>query len=92
MLIVVLCLTTACAESIGSIEPPKVAQPDDELTERCEDPVVVNVPENGKRITQFKVEQYWLKDRRNLAKCRDQLDELVEWYTNRDNAIQGITL
>lgn len=75
----------ACSDSIGSVEPPKLAPPPVELTAPCERPVLL--PERV--LIQREVENYWLRDRASLIECGQYKDLLEDFYNDRDQRIGG---
>lgn len=85
MLSAALSVLIACSDSIGSVEPPLLSPPPARLTRSCEKPVLL--PEGD--LTQAEVEFFWINDRENLIRCGLQLNELIEFYRNRDKGITG---
>lgn len=57
-----------------------LAQPSEELTRPCADPV--DLP-NG-AMGSGQVKPLWGKDRKSLADCRDEKKALVNFYKTRD--------
>lgn len=82
-LIAALSALAACSGSIGSVEPPILADPPEDLTRSCERPVLL--PDRD--LTQREVEMFWINDRENLIRCGLRLQELIEFYNNRDKGI-----
>lgn len=78
-----LSVTTACSDSIGSVEPPILADPPLGLIATCERPVLLP----SRSLTQVEVEAYWIRDRSNLINCRLQLQSLIDFYKKRDKRI-----
>lgn len=76
---------TACAGSIGSVEPPILQAAPEELTKPCERPVELPVRE----LTQLEVEAYWIQDRENLIRCGYSFQQLQDYYLDRDNRVTG---
>lgn len=85
MLVGLLLALTACADSIGSVEPPKLIPAPVALTTSCERPV--QLPESV--LTQADVESFWLRDRAELVTCGERLEALRDFYISRDNLISG---
>ncbi len=85
MLIAGLSALAACSESIGSVEPPKLTPPPEEITVRCDRPGAL--PERP--LTQSEVEAYWIRDRERLVQCGYRFDALLAYYTDRDSRIAG---
>ena len=85
MQIVLLLGLTACSASIGSVEPPKLVTPPEELTESCARPVLLP----DRELTQAEVEMFWINDRENLIRCGYRLQELIAFYQDRDERIQA---
>jgi hypothetical protein len=83
MLIAVLLVLTACSESIGSVEPPVLADPPEEFTKECSRPVLLP---NGP-LTQSEVENLWIQDRNHLISCGMQLQALIDFFESRDKRI-----
>lgn len=83
MLIVALSMLTACGESIGSVEPPKLSSPPLGLTGPCARPI--DLPD--RELTQKEVEFYWINDRENLIRCGLQLQDLIAFYEDRDGRL-----
>ncbi len=80
-----LSVLTACGESIGSVEPPILAEAPPELTRPCPRPV--KLPESS--LTQLEVEANWIEDRGRLISCSERHGALVEFYQDRDSRIIG---
>jgi len=83
MLIAVLLATTACLDSIGSVEPPILVDPPLGFTVACERPVLLP----SRSLTQAEVESFWISDRSNLISCGLQLQALIDFYVKRDTRI-----
>jgi hypothetical protein len=83
MPVIALSMLTACAGSIGSVEPPLLGDPPPKLTTECAKPSLL--PE--RELTQKEVEFYWINDRENLIRCGIQLADLVSFYRDRDGAL-----
>ena len=86
MPIVSLLVLAACSDSIGSVEPPVLADPPEGLTESCPRPILL--PE--RELIQAEVERYWINDRSNLIGCGLQLQALIDFYKKRDTRITDI--
>lgn len=86
MLIALLSTLTACEESIGSVESPKLKPPPSGLTDLCSRPVLLP----NRELTQREVEAYWITDRERLIRCGYKLQQLIEFYVDRDRRISGI--
>lgn len=74
-----------CGDSIGSVEPPILADPPVSLTLPCEKPVLL--PE--RELKQVESESYWIADRSELISCADEKAALVDFYRDRDHRIAG---
>lgn len=85
MLLVPLFLLTGCADSIGSVEPPKLAPAPISLTEPCARPVLLP----DRELSQSEVERFWLRDRGSLITCAERQQALKDFYTSRDKKITG---
>ncbi len=86
MLVGLLLVLTACADSIKSIDgPPQLDPIPENLTNRCARPVVLP----DRELTQEEVEMYWLNDRANLVACGLSRDAILEYYRKRDALITG---
>ena len=83
MLIVAQLVVTACSESIGSVEPPKLANPPRGLTLLCNKPVELPLHP----LSQLEVEVLWIDDRNNLIGCGLRLQSLIDFYKSRDKRI-----
>lgn len=83
MLIAVLSTLTACGGSIGSVEPPKLTPPPAGLTDPCQRPSLLP----DRELTQEEVEFFWINDRERLVRCGYQLQQLVDFYKDRDGRI-----
>lgn len=76
---------TACSESTGSVEPPLLQNPPEEISEPCERPVELPLSS----LTQLQVEKFWIIDRSSLIDCASRLDILTAFYKIRDQGIIG---
>jgi hypothetical protein len=85
MLLGQLFLLTACAESIGSIEPPVLVDPPASLVVKCSRPVILP----NRELSQSEVEKLWISDRSNLLACGERHESLVEFYKIRDGGVMG---
>jgi len=85
MLVVPLSLLMGCDDSIGSVEPPKLAQPPKELTGPCARPVLLP----DRELVQEESEIYWGRDRVHLLTCADSKQALQDFYASRDAKISG---
>ena len=83
MLIMVLSLTTACDDSIGSVRPPDFAKIPTVFAKDCKKPQ--ELPDRG--LTQLDVETNWALDRKNLLDCGDLHKQTIEWLQQRDKGI-----
>ena len=76
-------MLTACSGSIGSVEPPKLANPPEAFTKECPRPVLL--PDGP--LTQSEVEDLWIQDRNHLISCGMQLQALIDFFASRDKRI-----
>jgi hypothetical protein len=65
----------ACAASTPSAEGLDVPPPEAAITAPCASPV--RIPEGD--LMQAEAERLWLRDRANLAACRDRQALLADW-------------
>lgn len=78
-------LLGACSDLIASNKPPILQPPPVQFEKPCERPV--RLPE--RELTQLEVEQFWMRDRVNLAICGNQLLSLRDFYKLRDGMLTG---
>lgn len=84
MLVALLSVLTACADSIqSSSEPPILTAAPAELRGICAQPV----PLPERELTQAEVEEFWLRDRAALVECGVTKAALLRYYQNRDALI-----
>ncbi len=83
MLVAALSILTACSESIGSVEPPRLDPPPSGLIEACQRPIVLP----DRELTQGEVEFFWINDRERLIRCGYKLQQLIEYYADRDRRL-----
>jgi len=85
-----LCLVLpACAGLTKSdrylLRQPVLAAPESALVQKCTGPVSLG----DKGLTQAEVERLWRTDRQRLLTCIRRHLALVEFYADRDAALQG---
>lgn len=83
MPVALLSVLMGCGDSIGSVEPPVLAEPPVSLTLPCEKPVLLPSQE----LKQHESETYWIADRSELISCGDEKAALIEFYRDRDYRI-----
>ncbi len=74
-----------CSDLTGSNKPPILVGPPLEFVDPCKGPMVL--PE--KELSQFEVEQLWMRDRVNLSICRSRHLSLTRFYEFRDRILRG---
>jgi len=74
---------TGCGFSIGSVEPPEIADLPEEFAEDCARPI--RIPERD--LTEGESIRGWAQDRKNLSDCGDLHSQTVDWIQNRDRGI-----
>jgi hypothetical protein len=74
-----------CADSIKSVEPPKLAPPPESLTASCSKPI--KLPERV--LSQKDTENFWGLDRLHLVVCGEIHKALKNYYSSRDAKIMG---
>lgn len=85
MLIALPSVLAACGASTPSVEDLNIQRAPASLTQPCPRPVLLP----DRELTQAEVEDYWLRDRRNLLNCRSRHAGLVNEHNETMNTLLG---